>query len=366
MNLIPARFRRGPRLAEPVATPLSDRARMIRWARLELQFIYVTNILVMAASFIHVSKAYARLEDPGRAGTAAGILATLAIDLSILMLTRSIAHAKAAGKPISLAFGAIVFLSVISIAGNLDEGFGVAIHRLSGDAVVAAGLYTLGDFQQLDWLSIARVVVFRGTLPIISIALAYAAVSVAATLSEPEAAPVTQPQTQPETQPQTQPQTQPAITVLPAATPARATRPVAPAAAPARAAGPDPVEDRGAKVARQRALLVRLAEAGDAGLRVDELAAIAGVAERTIWRDIGEGRAIGVLEKEAPDGQVRASAGGIREVARMKAAEVSQRRASGSGVANLQSGPQSPEIASQAPQGPSTTPFLSADNLGVS
>lgn len=355
---LPARFRRAPR---PTASPQEPDANMARWAKWELRFIYVTSTLVMAASFMHVVRAFARIEGTGYASIAAGVMAALAIDASILMLTRASAHSVAAGKSVRPLLVAIGFLVVLSILGNLDEGFGVTIQRVAGQAPDATasqttGLYALADLQALDPLTVARIVVFRGSLPLIMIVLSFAAVTVAANLAK--VAPVAAAQTPPLTVVQPTPHTFTTGSTSSPAQPARQapSRPAQPARQAHPSATPVTV------TARRRQIVESLIKTP---ANMPSLVALTGAGESTLWRDIEALRGDGYVEPKAPDGLFRASPAGRRWVGQTApggppAPVPAQAAPSAAPAASA------PPAPSQAPQtGVGGFGVLSADQVGA-
>lgn len=146
----------------------SHQSRLVR--RLDVAALWLAYVLVLAASVVHVARAFSSLERPGEAW--AGWLAALGLDLGLAVLARSAALAGARQLQVAgrLRLGLVIFAGLSALA-NLDHALAVLAPAGAPDPWAAwAAASTYGRL---------RLVLLSASLPLLVVLLAHAAEALA-------------------------------------------------------------------------------------------------------------------------------------------------------------------------------------------
>lgn len=146
----------------------SHQPRLVR--RLDVAALWLAYVLVLAASVVHVARAFSSLERPGEAW--AGWLAALGLDLGLAVLARSAALAGARQLQVAgrLRLGLVIFAGLSALA-NLDHALAVLAPAGAPDPWAAwAAASTYGRL---------RLVLLSASLPLLVVLLAHAAEALA-------------------------------------------------------------------------------------------------------------------------------------------------------------------------------------------
>lgn len=155
--------------------------------RAQRLMVLAASVALMLASLRHLATTFCQLEAlaPGEvAGSllssrcAPALLTAGAVDVCVIVLIRLALSSRELGGRITTILVALLVVTAISVLGNASSGLTAMIAHDGGGS---GYLFSLDELRALDWLSIARPLVFTATIPILVLLTGLAGAAAATT-----------------------------------------------------------------------------------------------------------------------------------------------------------------------------------------